>query len=256
MRRGRWSCLRASAEILAGTSLGLFGYPDAKTKVSEWPLEAVLGVARARYVLNRAVTQTPTDFQSWLGLFGIAQALGDPDALWYAGTHLVELHAANAGEFEVQRQTRVALRSLMAVRASEPPIPLPIDATEIMTTAGELVEQHRFGRALNLLEQSVGYGFGPGTDEPSWEFRNLRGMLFLLSGDPGRARAVWSEENRPEHRVEIERRRANVAFVEGRAAEAAALYRNALDIADGPASVRVRVGPGASRIARCARLRS
>jgi tetratricopeptide (TPR) repeat protein len=115
----------------------------------------------------------------------------------------------------------------MAVRAAEPAIPLPIDASEIMTAANELVGRHRFGRALNLLERSVGYGAG--TEPPSWEFRNLRASLFLLSGDPGRARAVWDEEDRQEHKADVARQLANVAFVEGRDADATASYRAALD---------------------------
>ncbi len=217
----------ASAQLVAGTSLGLFGYPDAKTSIRDWQPESTLAAARARYVLNAAVSQTPADFQSWLGLLGIAQALGDPDAVWFAGTRLAALHAANSGEFEVQRQTQVVLRNLMALRAAEPPLALPVDAAEIMTVANELVDRHRFVRALNLLERSVGYGAG--SDPPSWEFQNLRASLFLLSGDPRRARAVWSEEDRPEHRADVARHLANVAFVEGRVADAAAAYRDALD---------------------------
>jgi hypothetical protein len=54
-------------------------------------------------------------------------------------------------------------------------------------------------------------------------------MLYLVSGDPRRARALWSEfTDSAAHRTDAARRLANVDFVEGRLAEAITSYRTAL----------------------------
>jgi len=226
------------ARLLAGASLGLYGYPDKDTPVGEWPPETMLGVARARLLLNRATEQTPSDFQTSLSLFGIAQALGDPDALWVAGTRLAALRATTAAEFEVQRQARVLLRSLMAIRAAEPPLPLPVDTTATVAVARDLTARRRFLRALTFLERSLGGGT---TAESEWETSDLRATLFLASGDPRRARVLWSEfADNGEHRAEAARRLANVDFVEGRLAGAIGSYRTAL--ASDPRQAHVRYG--------------
>jgi tetratricopeptide (TPR) repeat protein len=227
------------ARLLAGASLGLYGYPDNDTPVGEWPTETTLGVARARFLLSRGIEQASTDFQASLLLFGIAQALGDPDALWVAGTRLAALRATTAVEFEVQRQARVTLRNLMAVMAAEPPLPLPVDAPAAMATARELTAQRRFLRAIRFLERSL--GDGATADAAAWESADLRAMLYLVSGDPRRARALWSEfTDNAEHRTDAARRLANVDFVEGRLAEAITSYRTAL--AADPRQAHARYG--------------
>jgi len=235
------------AHLLASASLGLYPAPVRETPVAD-SVEILLGVARARYLLNRAVQQAPTDFQSWLALFGIAEALGDPDALWTAGTRVADLYATNAVEYEFQRRVRVMLRHLVPVRAAEPPLALPVDASDVLTTARELVDRHRYLGALDYVERS--FRDGVGLPAPSADLLDLRATLFLIAGDPDRARAVGTElaasSGAPASLVS--RRLANAAFVEGRLSEAVDAYRASL--ASDPARSAARYGLAISHLER------
>jgi hypothetical protein len=234
-------------QLLANVSLSLYPAPARETPVAG-SLEILLGVARARYLLNRAVQQAPTDFQSWLALFGIAQALGDLDALWAAGTRLADLYATDAAEFEFQRRVRVMLRHLIVVRGAEAPLALPVDAADVLATARELVDRHRHLGALDFVERS--FRDGVGLPAPSVDLLDLRATLFLIAGDPGRARTVWTElaatSGAPASL--ITRRLANTAFVEGSLSEAVDAYRASL--ASDPARSAVRYGLAISHLER------
>jgi len=235
------------AQLLANASLSLYPIPTRQTPIGSSPLEMMLGVARARLLLNRAVQQAPADFQSWLALLAIAEAVGDPDALWAAGGHLAELYTSNAAEFEVQRRVRVMLRQLVAVLAAEPPLALPVDAADVLTTARELFERRRFARALDYVERSLRDGVG--LPAPPNELADLRGTLLLIAGNPGRARTVWTEMATTGARPTlVARRRANVAFVEGRLSEAIDAYRASL--ASEPAPSAARYGLAISHLER------
>ena len=215
------------AQLLAGASLNLYPAPTQETRIGGAPLETMLGVARARLLLSRAVQQTPVDFQSWLALFAIAEVLGDPDAVWVAGTRLAELHASNAAEFELQRRVHVMLRQLLAMRAAEEPLTLPVDASDALTTARQLFDRRRFARALDYVERAVRDGVGPPT--PSLDLADLRATLLLIAGDPGRARAVWTDMGAAGARPAlVARRLGNVAFVEGRLSTAVDAYQSSL----------------------------
>ena len=235
------------AQLLAGAGVSLYPAPSRESAVSGWASEMVLGVARARFLLSRAVQQAPRDFQSWVTLFGIADALGDPDALWVAGTRLAELYASNTAEFEFQRRVRVMLRQLMAVLAAEPPLPLPVDAADVLTTARGLFERRRFARALDYVEHAIRDGVG--LPAPSPELADLRAILLLIAGEPGRARAVWTDTATAEARTAlVARRLANVAFVEGRLSDAVDAYRRSL--AADPAQSAARYGLAIAHLER------
>jgi len=215
------------AQLLAGASLSLYPAPALDTAVASSDLEMLLGVARARHLLNGAVQRAPADFQSRLALFGIAETLGDPEALWAAGTRLVELHASNAAEFEVQRRVRMVLRQLIGALASEAPEVPVVAAAEVLTAARALFEHRRFLRALDVIERAFRDGLG--VEAPSADLLDLRATLLLLAGDPARARAVWTEmAGAGAPKPLVSRRLANAAFVEGRLADAVDGYRAAL----------------------------
>src|SRR5262249_26347510 len=164
----------------------------------------------------------------WLVLFGIAEALGDPDALLAAGVRMADLYATNAVEFEFQRRVRVMLRHLAVAQAAEPPIALPVDASEVLTTARELTGRHRYPAALDFVERS--FRDGVGLPAPSPDLLDLRATLFLIAGDPARATAVWTElaATAGARASLVSRRLANAAFVEGRLSDAVDAYRASL----------------------------
>jgi tetratricopeptide (TPR) repeat protein len=217
----------AASALIARTSLNVYGHPDAETPVADWPAEAVLGIARARHFLMRALERSPADFQAWLTLFGIAQVLGDSDALWVTGHRLAALQPTTAAEFEVQRQVRVVLRQLLAIRAAEPLRLQPSGVPDRLARAGDLVEQRRFLRALDTLDES--FEADAGGVPPPWEFTDLRATLMLWGGDPARARVLWSQADESSVAPSVlARRLAHTYFVEGRLAEAADAYRRAL----------------------------
>jgi tetratricopeptide (TPR) repeat protein len=217
------------AHLVASGSVLVYGTPDPQIPVNEWEPEMLLAPSRARYVLNRIRRGAAADFQSSFTLFGIAQALGDPDAVWSAGEQLVGLRPTNAAEFEVQAQVRTLLRQLIAVRAAEAPFTAAMNHADLVTRAQELVDGHRFLRALTLIERSLAAGL-EGT--PPWELVDLRARLFLLAGDPERARSIWLQGAEPGtpagHSAALARRLGNAYFVEGRLDEAAESYRAAL----------------------------
>ncbi len=225
------------ASLLAGASLSLYDYPPSDLPASEWQPEMIFGPARARYFLNQVVHQTPSDFQSWLALFAVAQTLGDPDAAWVAGGRLAELHAATATEFEIQRRARVVLRSVVAVHAAEPPLLLPLGVDEVTTTVRKLIDAHRFTAAREMLERSM--GGSAGTGPLPWELADLRARLYLLGGDPQRARTLWEEAPAGnEHRADKLRALASSYFVEGRLSDAAETYRSSLASGSGQSMAR------------------
>ena len=225
-----------AAAILAGASLSLYAPPDVKSAASTWQPEVIIGVARARYFLGAAIRRAPDDFQSWLALCLIAQLLGDIDAFWGAGGRLAQLHPTTVVEFEVQRQVRGLLRQLIAVRAAEPPIALPVGESELATAVRDLIERRRFFRALDLLERSAMPVAV--TSRVAAELADLKGLLSLLAGDPARARAVWSTA--PLTTAAVAARLGDVEFVEGRLVDAAASYRAA--VASDPSLVSARRG--------------
>ena len=215
------------AQLLAGASLGLYPAPALERAVPSVDLEMMLGVARARYLLNGAIQRAPADFQSRLALFAIAESLGDPDALFAAGTRLVELRASNAAEFEILRRVRVLLRQLIGALAAEAPADVPLAAADVLTAGRALVEHRRFLRALDVVERS--FRDGVGVAAPSTDLLDLRAMLLLLNGDPVRAGAIWTEmAGAGAPKPLVSRRLANVAFVEGRLDDAVDGYRAAL----------------------------
>jgi len=227
------------AQLLAGASLSLYPAPAPATPVASSDLEILLGVARARHLLNGAGPRAPVDFQSRLALYGIAETLGDPEALWAAGTQLVELRASTAAEFEVQRRVRVVLRQLIGLLAAEAPPDVSIAAADVLTAARGLVEHRRFLRALDVVERAFRDGLG--VTAPSADLLDLRATLLLLAGDPVRARAVWTDmAGAGAPKSVVSRRLANAAFVEGRLAEAVDGYRAALS--SGPAAPAARYG--------------
>jgi tetratricopeptide (TPR) repeat protein len=217
------------AQVIAGASLGLYPAPGQDVPIAGWPPEAMLGVSRARYLLNRATRLSPGDLQAWIALFGIADALGDPDASWAAGIRLVELPARNAAEFEVQRRVRAILRNLIAVRAAEPAVAVPLDASDVRAIAQDLFTRRRFLRALDVVERARRDGVGG--PSPPVDLVDLRSSLLLFSGEPERARTAWTDTGTATaHDAPAARRRANAAFVEGRLAEAIDSYRTSLSL--------------------------
>jgi hypothetical protein len=229
---GRAGMVPSLARLLAGASLSLYPAPASDAPAAAWPLESLVGVARARYLLNRAVQQSPGDFESWLTLFAIAQKLGDPDAQWAAGVRLASLQASSAGQFEVQGRVSGVLRQLVALRAAEPPVELPMDASDVVRTARDLFDRRRFSQALAHIEQSVSDGVAVQVAPP--ELADLSARLFLIAGDPGRARAAWTGAGG----TLLAARIATTHFVEGRLTEAAAGFRASLADGQAPSAAR------------------
>ena len=226
-RAGQWPRL---GQLLAGASLTLYPVPPGDAPVADWPLETLVGVARARYLLHGVVQRAPGDFDAWLALCGIAERLGDPDALWAAGVRLTALHAADAAQFEAQRRVGALLQQVMMARAAEPPVALPMNASDVVTTARDLFDCRRFWQALSHIEQSLSDGVVLTT--PSPELADLRARLFLMAGDPVSARAAWTDTATPGPQDStLARRLATAHLVEGHLAEAAAGFRASLSSA-------------------------
>ena len=215
---------QGAAKLLAQASADLYKYPVGEI-TSESPPEVMLGLARARYFLTTHLRRAPSDFDSWLMLFGIASALGDPDAVWEPALRLTQMAAINVAQYEIQRQVRAVLRRAAAVRATDAALRPPLDAAEVLTAARQLVGERRFLRALELIERSVADGSAP--TPASWELTDLRATLLLAAGDPARARAVWTEAadaDADARRPLLPRRLANAHFVEGHLPEAVQSY--------------------------------
>ena len=214
-------------QVLATAGISVYGYPGQDASATAWQPEMMLGPARARYMLNRALQRAPSDFQSWLGLVDIAQTLGDQEALWAAGVRLVALHANTAAEFEIQRQLRLLLANVVAARATQPPLPLPLNGAEAVASAADLIAHRQFVAAFNSIDPVFRDGLAP--SDRSWELADLRGQLLLFSGDPAGARAAWMESDPgPAHQALRARRLANADFVEGRLSQAADEYRESI----------------------------
>ena len=226
------------ARLIAQASADLYKYPMGEI-TAESPPEALLGLARARFFLAMHLRLAPSDFESWLMLFSLGSALGDPDAVWEPALRLTQMTATNVAQYEIQRQVRAVLRRAAAVRATDAALRPPLDAAEALTTARQLVGERRFLRALEVIERWVasGAGLAPG----SWELTDLRATLLLAAGEPARAAAVWtSSADANARRPLLARRLANAYFVQGRLDEAAQSYQAAL--AADPAQPVARYG--------------
>ncbi len=213
------------ALVLAGSSVALHPSPPGDVPPVGWPVETIIGAARARAVLARALQRSPGDFDAWIGLFAIGERLGDPDAQLTAGARLTALQAGSAAQFEAQRQMGGRLRRLSAQRASEPPVALPIDASDVLASARDLVARRRFTRALTYVEQSLVDGLDGSLT--SRDLADLRATLFLIAGDAAGARRIWTSAGQAPDPA-LARRLAASFLVEGNVAEARAAYRRAL----------------------------
>jgi hypothetical protein len=232
-------------QLLASTSLALYPQPPSDTSAGDVPLELLLGLSRGRYFLNRALQHAPADFQVALTLVGVAQALGDPDALWVAGSRLAGLRARTAAEFQVQREVRLLLQRLLIARAAEMPALPPVTAAEVLTSARTLATQRRFGRARDMIEGYV-RDLAPESEVP-WELVDLRAMLALVAGDPAAARQMWSTLRVPaEQQAILERRIATSYFIEADLARAVASYGASL--ARDPSQSSTRFGLAVSHL--------
>ena len=90
---------QGAAKLLAQASAG-------SLQVSGWRDHVRItarGDARIRpgeIFSNAHVRRAPSDFESWLMLFGIASALGDPDAVWEPAVRLTQMAAVNVAQHE------------------------------------------------------------------------------------------------------------------------------------------------------------
>jgi tetratricopeptide (TPR) repeat protein len=232
------------ARLLAQSALGTYAQLGPSKFSPDTGPEPLLGLARARYFLSRALAHAPADFQVTSSMVAIAERVGDPDALWVAGSRLASLRARTAPEYELQRQARMMLRNLLAVRAAElPPLP-PVTVAELLANTQTFVSAGRFMRALDTIESYL--RDAPGESLP-WQLADLRAMLFLLNGYPQQARQVLTENGASAPTpAALNARLASTYFVEGRLSEAADLYGSA--IASAPIGPATRFGLAISRL--------
>jgi tetratricopeptide (TPR) repeat protein len=197
---------------------------------------SLLGAARARFCFRRAAERGRDDFALFTYQLSAALAAGDLESV-------ADLARALRARGERTRQEQLVLRPLLEQAATRTATldrsgPVADSATprnldELTESVERCIDEGRLLSAVRLLQAASGPpGDSPWAGKPlklPWALADRLGWLYLATGDPVRARAVWQDQISGE--FDTARRDERIAFtwlVEGDLPAAMALYQAAL----------------------------